>query len=100
MYLESATLRFNSVSTGTEILLATADGKTRRYTPRRPEPFLAQLQHAVNCVRENRASELISGAEARNSLAVCLQERHALLTGKPVRIRVGTSRREYSQLPD
>lgn len=88
VYLETATLRFNSVFTGAEIFLATADGKTRRYTPRRPEPFLAQLQHAVDCVRENRVSDMISGTEARNSLAVCLQEKNALLTGKPVRVNV------------
>jgi predicted dehydrogenase len=87
LYLENATLRFNSLFTGAEILLATEDGKTRRYTPRRPEAFVAQLQHAVDCARDNRVSEIISGANARASLAVCLQERHALLTGKPVRVK-------------
>jgi predicted dehydrogenase len=87
LYLENATLRFNSLYTGDEILLATADGKTKRYRPRRPDAFVAQLQHAVDCVRENRRSEIISGECARASLAVCLQERHAFLTGKTVRVK-------------
>lgn len=88
LYFENAALRFNNLCTGEEILLATADGKTKRYRPRRPEAFVAQLQHAADCVRENRESSLIAGAAARASLAVCLQERRALATGKAVRVRV------------
>lgn len=88
LYFENATLRFNSLYTGAEIWLATADGKTKRYAPRRPDAFVAQLQHAADCVRENRPSEIISAQAARASLEVCLQERRALLTGKPVRIKV------------
>ena len=87
LYLENATLRFNNLFTGDEIWLSTADGKTRRFRPRRKDAFIAQLQHAADCVRENRVSQIISGAAARASLSVCLQERHALLSGKPVHLK-------------
>lgn len=87
LYLEGATLRYNNLFTGQEVLLATADGKTKRYQPRRKEAFVAQLQHAVECVRENQESEIISASAARLSLAICLQEQQSLRTQKPVRVR-------------
>lgn len=87
LYLERATLRFNNVFTGENVHLATADGKTKIYRPRRKEAFVGQLQHAVDCVRENRVSELIDASEARTALAICLQERQSVLTNKPVRIK-------------
>lgn len=86
LYLEGATVRFNNLFTGDEVFLSTADGKTKRYKPRRKEAFAAQLQHAVDCVREGHPSELISAQAARSSLATCLQEYQSLLKQKPLRI--------------
>ncbi len=87
LYLEGATVRFNNLFTGEEVFLSTADGKTKRYKPRRKEAFVAQLQHAVDCVKEGRESELISAPAARTSLAICLQEYQSLLSRKTMKIR-------------
>jgi predicted dehydrogenase len=86
LYLERATLRYNNLSTGEEVLLATADGKVKSYKPRRKDAFEVQLQHAVDCVRKNRESSLISAKAARTSLQICLAERRAVLSGRSVRI--------------
>lgn len=87
VYLEKATLRFNNLYTGDNIWLYSHDGKKKEYQPRRKDAFVAQLQHAAECVEANRASELISGVSARQALAVTLQEQKAVLTGKPERIK-------------
>lgn len=87
LYLENGTLRFNNLQTGEEVQLATADGKVKTYRPRRKEAFVAQLQHAAECVRENKESPLISASQARASLAICLCERESVRTQKPVSVR-------------
>jgi predicted dehydrogenase len=86
LYLERATLRYNNLWMGEEVQLATADGKVKRYKPRRKEAFVAQLQHVVDCVREDTESPFISARVARKSLQICLHEQRALLSGKPVRV--------------
>lgn len=87
LYLEQATLRYNNLCTGEEVQLATADGETKTYRPDRQDAFVAQLQHAVDCIREGRESAMISAENARTSLAICLQERHSLLTKSAVNVQ-------------
>lgn len=90
-YLENATLRYNNLHTGDALWLC-APGKKghekKEITPRRKEAFQAQLQHAVDCVREGRESELISAQNARASLAVCLLEKQSAQKGRAVRVKV------------
>lgn len=88
LFLEKATLRYNNLVHPDEVQLATADGKVKTYRPRRKDAFVAQLQHATECVQENRESELIAARQARISLAICLQERQSVLKKKPVAIKV------------
>ena len=86
IYLEDATLRYNNLVTGDEIWIYDARGNRRALAPKRPDAFLAQLQHAVDCVRKGHRSALIDASSARMALAVCLKEQQAVLTDKTVRI--------------
>jgi len=54
--------------------------------PQRPPAFVAQLQHAVDCVTSGVESELISAPSARQALAVCFQEIEAARTGQTMNI--------------
>ncbi|MBI3920457.1 MAG: hypothetical protein HY318_03475 [Armatimonadetes bacterium] len=72
--------------TGEDLWLYTNDGKRKNIKPRGKDAFVAELQHAVDCVAEGRESEIISGRSAREALKVCLKEQQSVLTGKPVRI--------------
>jgi predicted dehydrogenase len=65
-----------------------ADGKRKDIVPRRKDAFAAQLQHAADCVRNSQASDIISAANARAALAVCLLEKQSALTGKAQKIKV------------
>jgi predicted dehydrogenase len=85
-FLEKATLRYNSLRDANAILLC-AGGKQKELAPRRKEAFQAQLQHAVDCVRDGRESDIISAQNARTSLAVCLHEKQSALSGKVVNVK-------------
>jgi predicted dehydrogenase len=85
IYLENATLQFNNLFTNEEIWIYTG-GEKRVLQPERPEAFVAQLQHATECVATGRESELISATSARNALAVCLKEQRSVLTGETVTV--------------
>jgi len=84
IYLEKATLQYNNLFTGSELWIYEGDAPRRVLRPQRPDGFVAQLQHAVECVRTGEASELISGESARQSLALCLLEQQAVRTGEIV----------------
>lgn len=86
-YLENATLRYNNLHNAEAISLC-AGGKQKELVPRRKDGFQAQLQHAVECVQNNRASEIIGAENARAALAVCLQEQQSALKGKAVTVKV------------
>jgi predicted dehydrogenase len=86
-YMEKATLRYNNLHTADAILLSSGS-KQQEITPRRKEAFEAQLQHAVDCVRNNCESEIISAQNARNSLAVCLHEKQSAQSGKAVAVKI------------
>jgi predicted dehydrogenase len=85
IYLENATILFNNLSTGEEIWIFTG-GEKRVLRPARPDAFVAQLQHACECVAAGRESALISATSARNALAVCLKEQESVLTGETVTV--------------
>ena len=86
-YLENATLRYNNLHNADAISLC-ANGKQENIIPRRQDGFEAQLQHAIECVQNNRESEIISAQNARNSLAVCLQEKRSAACGKAVFVKI------------
>jgi predicted dehydrogenase len=86
VYLEKATLRFNNLATGEDVVLYTADGKQKSYRPRRKEAFAAQLQHVADCVASGKVSEIVAAPLARQSLAVCLKEQQAVLSGRAVKV--------------
>ncbi|MBV9866378.1 MAG: Gfo/Idh/MocA family oxidoreductase [Abitibacteriaceae bacterium] len=87
IYLEKATLQYNNLFTGDDIWLYPEKGQKRVLRPRRKEAFVAQLQHATECVAANRESDIIAAPLARQALAVCLQEQKSVLTGKAVNIK-------------
>lgn len=86
IYLEKATLQYNNLFTGNDIWLYPAAGEKQTLTPRRPEAFVAQLQHAVECVNAGKDSALISGSSARMALKVCLNELEAVISGSEVKV--------------
>ncbi|MDF2441783.1 MAG: hypothetical protein JWN98_2767 [Abditibacteriota bacterium] len=86
IYLEKATLQFNNLFTGDDIWLYTADGEKQIVRPQRKEAFVAQLEHAVECVRSNTPSQLIDATAARRALSVCLQEQQSVSLGQSVTI--------------
>jgi predicted dehydrogenase len=71
---------------GQPILLLTADGK--KTTPRLnfPDAFVAEVQHAVDCVRKGAESPMMSGASARDSLRLCLLESEAVKRGRILKV--------------
>lgn len=86
IYLEKATLQFNNLFTGDDIWLYPADGEKQIVKPQRPDAFVAQLQHAVDCLSSGTPSKLIAATIARQSLALCLLEQQSVLSGETVPI--------------
>ena len=85
IYFEEATLKFHSYWGQSPVLL-TRDGKTRRPRLARKDPFVAELQEAVDTVAGNRASRILGGHSARNSLLLCLKEIQSVRHGRRIRI--------------
>ena len=87
IYLEKATLLYES---GTQPLaVLTADGKVTHPTLKGGDPvvaFTAELQHAVNVVRDGADPAELSGELARDALLLCQREAKSVLTGKPVSV--------------
>lgn len=81
IYLEKATIQYNNLFTGEDLWVYPAEGERQVVTPNRPDAFVAQLQHATQCVASGEESDLISGASAREALVVCLKELEAVETG-------------------
>ncbi len=85
-YFEDGTLWYNSLS-GLPVTLHTRDGQ--KETPEMPgvEAFPAQLGYVVDCLNNGTEPTLVSGASARNSLLICLQEAESVRTGKTVMVQ-------------
>ena len=49
-------------------------------------PFTAELQAAVDAVREGKESQLLGGALARDALGLCYAEAKSILSAKPVAV--------------
>lgn len=84
-YFERATVQFSS-QWGKPPVLYTADGKQREIRLKAQDPFVAELQYAVDCVRENKPPKLLDGESARNALLLCLKEAESLRKGKLVKV--------------
>jgi len=86
IYLQNATLQFNNLLTGEDIWIYKSDGQKEITRPPFPPAFEGQLQHAVECVISGQPSPIIDASFARQSLAVCLLEQQAALSGQMVEI--------------
>ena len=85
VYFETATLQYNSLWE-VPLTVFPADGeKTHPELPAQ-DGFVAEIQYGVDCIRENREPEVISGASARNSLLLCLKESQSAKSRRTVRI--------------
>ena len=85
VFFEKGSFLYDSMY-GQPILLLTADGK--KTTPRLnfPDAFVAEVQHAVDCVRKDVESPILSGASARDSLRLCLLESEAVKKGRILKV--------------
>jgi predicted dehydrogenase len=88
VYLERATLVFESGSTPLTVL--TADGKVKQPKLRGggeiTTAFTAELQAAVDGVTTGREPDLLSGKLARDALVLCHKECQSVRTGKTVTV--------------
>ncbi len=83
IYFEDAVLKFNS-SWGQPPQLLTKDGKVRKPSLPGKDGFVGELQEAVDALKSDKASRVLGGQSARNSLKLCLREIEAAKTGKRV----------------
>jgi predicted dehydrogenase len=92
IYLEQATLMYDSAVlageavTGTPLTLLTSDGRVRRPKLKAVDAFALELREAVRSAAENRPSPLLSGALARDALALCQAETASVKSGRPVKL--------------
>jgi predicted dehydrogenase len=96
LYLEKATIVYSAGTIGGEwhadrpLTLITNNGKAvtpnLKADPKWCAPFTAELQSAVNSIRDGKESPLLSGALARDALELCYAEAKSISSGKPVAI--------------
>ena len=88
IYLEKATLVFESGTAPLTVL--TADGKAKTPKFRGGEDplsgFTSEIQAAVDGIAFGRLPELLSGQLARDALVMCHKEIQSARSGKPVRV--------------
>ncbi len=84
-FFEAATIEYNSRWRPNPVLY-TEDGKEKEVRLKETDPYLAELQYAVDCIRKNEPPELLSAESARNALLLCLKEAESLNKGKPVKV--------------
>ena len=96
VYLEKATLLYDFNTLGGEPILnrpltvVTADGKAQQPKLKGGDEwcaaFTAELQVAVDGVRQKQEPRLLSGALARDALKLCYLEAKSIATGKTVKV--------------
>jgi predicted dehydrogenase len=92
IYLERATLLFDAAvfggvgATPTPLTLLTSDGRVKRPKLKAVDAFALELREAVRAAVENRPSPLLSGALARDALAICQAETASVRTGRIVKV--------------
>jgi predicted dehydrogenase len=92
IYLERATLLFDAAvfggvgTTSTPLTLLTSDGRVKRPKLKAVDAFALELREAVRAASENRPSPLLSGALARDALAICQAETASVRTGRIVKV--------------
>jgi predicted dehydrogenase len=88
IYLEKATLVYESGSTPLTVL--TADGKSKQPKLKgggeATAAFTAEIQAAIDGVVKGRAPDLLSGKLARDALVLCYKECESVRTGKAVAV--------------
>jgi len=89
IYLEKATLLYESGSTPLTVL--TADGKSKqprlKFGGDETSAFTAEMQAAVNGIKAGREPDLLSSKLARDALVLCHKECQSLRTGQSVNIQ-------------
>lgn len=83
VYFENATLKYNS-STGQSPIILSPDGRIRK--PRLPgqDGFVGEIQEAVDAIRKGSNCAILSGENGRDSLKLCLREIRSVRTGRRV----------------
>jgi len=84
VYLEKATIRFNSLDEA-PVTLFTDDGKETPDIPK-TDGWANEIAYAVKCLTEGREPELLAGQSARDSMLLVLKELESVQTGKPVKV--------------
>ena len=92
IHLEQATLLYESAVlageavTSTPLTLLANDGRVRRPKLKAIDSFAAELREAVRAVQLNEPSALLSGALARDALAICQAETTSARSGRLVKV--------------
>lgn len=84
IYLENATIRHNSLDEA-PVTLFTPDGKSQPALT--GDAFVGEIGYIVNCLKEGRTPELLSGESARDSLLLALKEVEAVKKGGRVAVK-------------
>jgi predicted dehydrogenase len=87
IYLERATLAYDSG--GTPLTLLAADGKARTPKPRGGDElsgFTSELQTAIEGISKGKEPDLLSGQLARDALVLCHKECQSVRTGRAVAV--------------
>ena len=85
VYFEGVTVKFNS-SWGQPPVLLDQNGKSRKPRLSKVDGFVGELQEAVDAVRHDRPSKILSAQSARDSLRLCLLEIQSVKSGRKVRV--------------
>jgi len=85
VYFEKATLKYNS-SWGQPPVLLTRDGRKKHPSLSGKDGFVGEIGEAVKAVCEGKASAVIGGQSARNSLLLCLRAVESVRSGKRAKV--------------
>jgi len=83
---EKATIEYDCKA-GVPLTVHTNGGKT--LTPKVPagDGYSAELKHFVQCIAKGKASDVVTAADARDAVAVCLAEGKSVKSGKAVMVQ-------------
>lgn len=96
IYLEKATVLFESATLGNEgvtpmpLTLLTSDGEVHHPEIGSDDPvdsFVAEIQYAVDAIRNNETPVALSGEGARDALLLCYKEGESVKAGEAVKVR-------------
>jgi len=96
IYLEKATILFESATLGNEgvtsmpVTLLTSDGEVYNPDMGAGDPvdsFTAEIQYAVDSIRNNKTPTALSGEGARDALLLCYKEAESVKMGETVKCK-------------